>query len=188
MIGTERLLLRPWEEKDLPEFIRVTNTENVMRHLGGVMGSDYFRSVFERMRASQEKDGFCFWLAERRADRTLLGFCGFKRGQVGPITGELEIGWRFREDVWGQGYAREAADASLGWAWAKRPEEMVYAITVPQNIKSRALMERLGMVRRTDLDFEHTGYPVGHALRPHVTYSIARPVGRSGRQESEVLA
>lgn len=188
MIETNRLLLRPWKEQDLPEFIRVTNTENVMRHLGGVMGSDYFQSVFERMRASQEKDGFCFWLAERQEDGALLGFCGFKRGQVGPITGELEIGWRFREDAWGQGYARESAEASLDWVWANRPEDEVYAITVPQNVKSRALMERLGMARRMDLDFEHTGYPVGHALRPHITYSIARPVSPRGQKESEALA
>ena len=188
MIETERLRLRVWEEKDLPEFIRVTNTENVMRHLGGVMGPDYFQSVFARMRDSQETEGFCFWLAERRGDGALLGFCGFKRGQLGPVLGELEIGWRFREDAWGQGYAREAARACLDWAWANRPEDKVYAITVPQNIKSRALMERLGMARRLDLDFEHVNYPVGHALRPHITYTIARPVGLSGQQESEASA
>jgi RimJ/RimL family protein N-acetyltransferase len=182
------MLLRPWEEQDLPEFIRVTNTENVMRHLGGVMGPDYFQSVFERMRASQETEGFCFWLAERRADGALLGFCGFKRGSIGPITGELEIGWRFREDVWGQGYAREAAEASLDWVWETRSENEVYAITVPQNVKSRALMERLGMIRRMDLDFEHANYPVGHALRPHITYSIARPVAPRGQEEIEALA
>jgi RimJ/RimL family protein N-acetyltransferase len=188
MIETARLALRPWKEKDLPEFIRVTNTENVMRHLGGVMGADYYQSVFERMRASQETEGFCFWLAERRADGGLLGFCGFKRGSIGPITGELEIGWRFREDVWGQGYAREAAEASLAWVWETRPEKMVYAITVPQNTKSRALMERLGMTRRMDLNFEHAAYPAGHPLRPHITYSIARPVVSRGQDATEALA
>ncbi len=124
MIETGRLRLRPWKEKDLPEFIRVTNTEAVMQHLGGVTGPGHFRIVFERMRDSQETEGFCFWLAERRADGALLGFCGFKRGSMGPITGELEIGWRFREDVWGNGYAREAARACLDWAWAKQPENI----------------------------------------------------------------
>ena len=187
MIETARLKLRPWEEDDLPEFIRVTNTETVMRHLGGVMGPDYFQTVFQRMRESQEKEGFCFWLAERRDGGALLGFCGFKRGGAGTITGELEIGWRLREDAWGRGYAREAAEASLDWAWANRPEESIYAITIPQNVKSRALMERLGMVRRPDLDFDHPNYPVDHPLRRHITYSIARPNGLGEQQQREAL-
>lgn len=188
MIEIARLKLRPWTVDDLPELVRVTNTERVMRHLGGVMGQEYFRTLFQRMRESQEKEGFCFWLAERRDDRALLGFCGFKRGGVGTITGKLEIGWRLREDAWGRGYAREAAEVSLDWVWTNRPEDCVYAITVPQNTKSRALMERLGMTRRMDLEFDHPNYPAGHPLRRHITYSIARPRGVRGERQSEVTA
>lgn len=70
-----------------------------------------------------------------------------------PVEGEYEAGWRLREDAWGQGYAKEAAIASLGFAFASLGAERVVALTVSGNIPSWRLMERLGMVRRPDLDY-----------------------------------
>ena len=117
MIETSRLILRPWTEADLPEFIRISNTATVMEHLGGVAANEKFHAAFERSKASQREHGFCLWLMERRSDHALLGLCGLKMGTAGPIDGEIEIGWRIGEDFWGQGYALEAATASLDWAW-----------------------------------------------------------------------
>src|ERR1700731_1026975 len=109
MIQTERLLLRPWRQEDVAEFVRVTNTPAVMEYLGGVQEPESLQAGYVRGRASQEKNGFCFWVVERRSDGALLGFCGLKIGNISPVEGEFEIGWRLREDAWGQGYAREAA-------------------------------------------------------------------------------
>jgi len=80
-----------------------------------------------------------------------------------------------REDVWGQGYAREAAEASLAWGWANLDCARIVAITVPANKRSWGLMERLGMSRRPELDFGHTLFPKGHPLHRHITYAIGRP-------------
>ena len=66
MIETERLILRAWREEDVPEFARVTNTPAVMEYLGGVKEPEAFRGSFERVTVSQEKNGFCFWIVERR--------------------------------------------------------------------------------------------------------------------------
>jgi RimJ/RimL family protein N-acetyltransferase len=104
-----------------------------------------------------------------------LGLCGLKLGTVGPIDGEIEIGWRIAEEAWGQGYAREAASASLDWAWAKLARSRIFAVTVAANTRSWGLMERLGMQRHRDLDFDHPTYTEGHPLRPHITYVIERP-------------
>ena len=120
----------------------------------------------------QREQGFSFWIVQRRGDGALLGFCGFKRGTVDPILGEMEIGWRFREDAWGQGYAREAASACLDWAWANVDCERIFAITVMGNAPSWGLMQRLGMRRREDLDFDHPNFPPDHPLAPHITYEI----------------
>ena len=67
----------------------------------------------------QEERGFTFWVVERKADGELLGFCGIKIADTAgsPIEGVHEVGWRLREDVWGQGYAKEAAIASLDFAF-----------------------------------------------------------------------
>jgi RimJ/RimL family protein N-acetyltransferase len=178
MIETERLILRPWREVDVPEFARVTNTPAVMEFLGGVKEAEAFRGSFERVSASQEKNGFCFWIVERKSDSALLGFCGLKVGNTPLSVGELEIGWRLREDVWGQGYAREAATATLEWAWRNLDCDRVVAITAAGNKRSWGLMERLGMRRLRDMDFEHPDVPAGDKAKSHITYAIDRP--RSG--------
>jgi RimJ/RimL family protein N-acetyltransferase len=178
MTETSRLKLRPWREADVPEFVRVTNTPEVMEYLGGVQDPGAFHGGFLRAQDCQAQNGFCFWIVERLSDDALLGFCGLKIANVGPIAGEIEIGWRLRADAWGQGYAQEAAAASLDWAWQNLSCARVVAITTEGNIRSRRLMERLGMQRMPELDFEHPDLPPDSPLRPHATYMIMRPVGR----------
>ena len=175
MIETARLRLRPWLEADVAEFVRVTNTPEVMEYLNGVQDPEAFRGSCLRQQASQAENGFCFWIVERSSDGALLGFCGLKIANIGPISNEIEIGWRLRVDAWGQGYAHEAAAASLAFAWRNLSCPRVVAYTAAQNTRSRRLMERLGMERKPALDFEYTELPPENPLRPHVVYAIARP-------------
>lgn len=167
----------------MAEFVRVTNTRAVMEFLGGVQEPDSFHAAFLRAQACQNENGHCFWIVERRSDAALLGFCGLKIGNVGSIVGEIEIGWRLREDVWGQGYAREAASACLEWAWNNLSCRRVVAVTVQRNERSWSLMERLGMHREVALDFDHPQFPQEHPLRRHIAYTVARP-GSSDRVKS----
>jgi RimJ/RimL family protein N-acetyltransferase len=173
-IETPRLILRPWTLDDVVEIERVTNTVPVMQYMDGVVPPDMFLAMVERILRSQREQGFSFWIVERRSDRALLGFCGFKRGTVAPILGEMEIGWRLRQDAWGHGYAREAAGACLDWAWRNLDCAKIFAITVMGNTSSWGLMRRLGMTRRGDLDFDHPNFAPDHPLAPHITYEIAR--------------
>lgn len=175
MIDTDRLVLRPWRLKDGAEFMRVTNTPVVMAHLGPLRNPDEAPAMVARQQRMQREHGICFWIVERRADAALLGFCGLERGDVGPIEGEIEIGWRLREDAWGQGYAKEAALASLAWGWANLDAARIMAITTPANTASWGLMERIGMRRRPELDFGHPEFAPGHPLYAHITYEASRP-------------
>ena len=172
MIETERLRLRNWTPADVAPFIRHTNTPAVMRWLGGVKTAEALETVVrERLMAWQERYGHTFWVVERKADDALLGFCGLKIADDAgsPVEGELEIGWRLREDVWGRGFAREAATASLDFAFAKLRAPQVVALTVTGNAPSWGLMERLGMVRRPELDYEGPAWAEGSVI----VYSIA---------------
>jgi RimJ/RimL family protein N-acetyltransferase len=92
-----------------------------------------------------------------------------------PIESDVEIGWRLRADCWGKGYAREAAQASLDWAWANLDREAVAAITVTDNRRSWGLMERLGMRRDPLEDFDHPDLAESDPLRRHIVYRIRRP-------------
>jgi RimJ/RimL family protein N-acetyltransferase len=167
MIETERLILRDWRREDCEPFHRHLNTEPVMRWLGGVKSREaYDLVVLDRFMRWQAERGFTFWVAERKADGEFLGFCGLKIADDAgsPVEGELEIGWRLREDAWGRGYAREAAEASLDFAFDRVGAPRVVALTVPGNTPSWGLMERLGMTRRPDLDYEGPEWAVGTVI------------------------
>ncbi|HEX8642673.1 MAG TPA: GNAT family N-acetyltransferase [Allosphingosinicella sp.] len=171
-IDTPRLVLRGWREEDKEPFFRHTNTESVMRWLGGVKTREFLDGAIDKFAAWQAERGFTFWAVERKEDAALLGFCGLKRADDAgsPVEGEIEIGWRLREDCWGRGYAKEAAIASLDFAFERVGAERVVALTVEGNGPSWGLMERLGMTRRPDLDYGGVSWAEG----PIVIYSIAR--------------
>ena len=172
MIETERLFLRDWRKGDLEPFLRHTNTQAVMRYLGGVRTGEEIAKVIERLTRWQEERGFTFWAVERKSDGELLGFCGLKRAddEGNRIKGWVEIGWRLRQSAWSFGYAKEAATASLDFAFQRGGAERVVALTVIGNRPSWRLMERLGMTRRPDLDYEG---PIW-AETPVIVYAIVR--------------
>ncbi len=173
---TPRLIVRAWRKADAEPFHRI-NAEPEVRHFLGLGGTrEESDSALARQQVSQAELGHCFWAVERKADGTFLGFCGVRPGVPdSPIENDLEIGWRLGTAFWGHGYAREAASACLDWSFANLDAPRVVAITVPGNVRSWRLMERLGMVRRPDLDFLHPRLPEGHPLRFHVTYVKDRP-------------
>jgi RimJ/RimL family protein N-acetyltransferase len=178
-IETQRLILRDWRDEDVGEFIRHTNTPTVMRWLGGVQAEEKMRESFEtRFMRWQVERGFTFWAVERKDDGALLGFCGLKigDGDANPAKGEYEVGWRLREDAWGQGYAKEAAIASLDHAFDALGASQVVALTFVQNSASWGLMERLGMRRRPELDHDDPRFP---ELNPTIVYAIAREEWRA---------
>ena len=176
MIGTGRLILREWRDHDLAPFHLMGQDAEVMRFIGDAPGIDAVREQMARQRRLQAEHGHCFWAVERRDTGAFIGFCGLKPGPGDtPIAGETEIGWRIARAHWRRGFAEEAARASLDRAWANSDAAFVAAITVPDNVASRGLMEKLGMRRVAGGDFNHPALPDGHRLRHHIQYRIARP-------------
>lgn len=178
-LATGRLILRDWQDGDWPDFFRLTNTPAVMRWLGGVFSPESVMLQRQRVENCRAQHGHCFWLVERTADGghlsgEPLGFCGIKRADApdSSVPGQFEIGWRLREDAWGQGYAREAAEASLDAAFGIFGAQEVVALTVIENTGSWGLMKRLGMRRREDLDYIDTRLDA--PFRDTIVYSIDR--------------
>jgi RimJ/RimL family protein N-acetyltransferase len=177
MIETERLVLRGWRDADRAPFHDMGQDERVMATLGPLLWRDETDALIARLQRIEEAEGFTFWAIERRGDGAFLGVCGLKPGaEETPIEGEVEIGWRLAHEHWGQGYAREAAQASLDWGWANLDVPSIAAITSVDNVRSWGLMERLGMVRAPADDFDHP--KAVERLRPHITYRIARPAAK----------
>ena len=119
---TERLILRTWREEDRAVYLATCNTPSVTRHLDGPATEEDVDAALARIASNQAERGFSFWAIERKADGTFLGYCGLRicDDLQRPVNGDVEIGWRLREDAWGQGYAYEAARAALA-AGTRRP-------------------------------------------------------------------
>lgn len=179
-LETERLILRDWRgDADWDAFFRVTNTPAVMRWLGGVFDADGIAMQRARVENCAADHGHCFWLAERKQDGghlagETLGFCGLKCADApgSTVSGMVEAGWRFREDSWGHGYAKEAAIACLDSGFSTFDADEIAALTVIDNKPSWGLMERLGMTRRSDLDYADDRYDP--PWRDTIVYAITR--------------
>lgn len=185
MIRTDRLELCSWDTADGDLFVRHLNTPAVMRWLGGVLSPDKLAAAIERYTRWQAERAFTFWVVRREGeepDAGWLGFCGLKLSDTpgSPVLGEFEIGWRFREAAWGQGYAREAAAASLDFAFDRLSPERVVAITVAGNRPSWTLMERLGMRHAPELD--HADPRFGPELADAIVYAIGPDEWRAARK------
>ncbi|MFM5924112.1 MAG: GNAT family N-acetyltransferase [Novosphingobium sp.] len=173
-IETARLRLRSWRADDLAPFHAICSDPQVMATLGPVLSREETAALIARVVEREAEHGHTFWALERNSDSRLIGWCGVIRGNAGPVDGKAEIGWRLASDCWGHGFATEAARATLGWLFAQLPDESAWAITHSGNTRSRAVMERLNMHYRPELDFDHPRLAADDPLLRHVAYELPR--------------
>ena len=166
--------MRPWRDADVDPFHAICSDPVVMAMLGPPMTRDQVATRIGQMQDMQAELGHCFWALERSSDARLIGWCGVIRGTAGPVNGKAELGWRLASDCWGHGYASEAARGAAGWAFANLPDASAWAITTVANTRSRAVMDRIGMRYRADLDFDHPQVAADDPLLRHVTYELPR--------------
>lgn len=171
---TPRLILRTIGEADAAEQHRLLNTPAVMAHLGGPKELHEIEAKHAKAMASQAQEGFSFLMMVERGTGELVGHCGIKRvdNALAPNVGDHEIGWLVREDRWRRGLAAEAMRAVLRWAFTRIGAPHVVALTSQANVPSWKLMEKLGMTRRPDLDFEDPAYSPKD--NPTIQYSLTR--------------
>jgi len=181
---SERLLLRTEAPGDRSVWLQHMNNDAVMAHLGGPVQPDRVHESFRRRAEGWAKHGFSFMMLERKADGMLIGHCGLSTIDTpdapAALGGQPQIGWALREECWGQGYAREAAETVLGLAFTRFDLPVLYGQTSQGNGASWGLMEKLGMSRRADLDYVDTDYPPQD--NPTMVYHLTREVwqGRRG--------
>ena len=176
-IETARLTLRPWRAADKPRFRYIINTPAMMIHFGGVAPDAQHDALIDAQVVGEARYGFSMWAVDWRETGGLIGICGLRLAHhaASPVAGMLEIGWRIAEPFWRRGIAREAAAASLDWAWVNTRDDQAIAYTNLGNEPSWRLMQRLGMRRRVDLDFRHPRFAGDDPLGAMVVYSLDRP-------------
>ena len=170
-LRTARLVLRAFRDADRAPFAAMNADPAVMEHFPSTLDRAASEALVDRIGDRWRRDGHGLWAVERREDGAFLGFTGVARLEYLPVP---EIGWRFAQFAWGQGYATEAAKAALSFAFETLGLTEIVSVTTVRNRRSMAVMERLGMHRDPVDDFLHPNLPEGHPLRPHVLYRLTR--------------
>ncbi|KUJ82940.1 N-acetyltransferase [Microbulbifer flavimaris] len=171
---TERLQLRQWRDSDRAPFAKINADPRVMEHFPSALTRTESDAGVDRQIAHIQQHGWGFWAVERLDDGAFIGFVGIKMvSDELPFAPAVEIGWRLAAEYWGQGYATEAAQASLGVAFDRLALEEVMSFTALPNQRSQAVMERLGMQRDPET-FDHPLVPATSPLRCHCLYRLSR--------------
>lgn len=171
-IETGRLVLRPFRDADRDAFAALNGDPRVSDWLGGPIDRAASDTAIERINRHIAEHGFGCWAAEYKADGRLIGMIGLKHlAPELPPAPAIEACWRLSPDAWGQGFAAEGAQAALAWGFAHLEADEIIAITAVGNLRSRAVMRRIGMVEQPERGFDHPHLAEDHPLRRHVVYA-----------------
>jgi ribosomal-protein-alanine N-acetyltransferase len=174
-LRTERLVLRRWRDEDRAPFARMNADPRVMEFLGPLLSRAESDAMIERAEEIFAQHGFTFWAMEIPGVAAFAGFTGLVvPSWEAHFTPCVEVGWRLAVEHWGRGYATEAARAAVNAGFESFGLDEIVAITVPANVRSRHVMEKLGMTRAPADDFEHPRVAEGDPLRRHALYRLPR--------------
>jgi RimJ/RimL family protein N-acetyltransferase len=174
-LSTSRLLLRPWRDDDLPAFAALNADPRVMEFFPKPLAAAESDELASRIRENCDSRGFGLWAVEISCGAPFIGYVGLNIPRFeAHFTPCIEIGWRLALEQWGNGYATEAARAAVRFGFEQLGLNEIVSFTVPENIRSRRVMERLGMTHDPADDFDHPVLPPGDRLRRHVLYRLLR--------------
>jgi RimJ/RimL family protein N-acetyltransferase len=180
-LETARLVLREWRDSDRAPFGQLNADPRVAEFLGGPLDRAASDALVDRIVARWRDDGHGLWAVERREDGAFIGFVGLAAQTfAATFTPCVEVGWRLAPAAWGHGYASEAARAALRFGFEDLGLDEIVSLTTVTNARSQALMERLGMTRDPEDDFDHPNLAEDHPLRPHVLYRLRREAWSGG--------
>lgn len=177
-IETERLYLRQWQASDFAIFAAMNADPEVMKYFPKLLSAKVSDIIASKCQQLIEGNGWGFWALSLKEGSNknddFIGFVGLNQTHADMFFAPcVEIAWRLRKEFWGQGYATEAARASLDFAFSELALEGVVAFTAVINKRSQLLMKRIRMTD-TQNNFYHPALESNHLLAEHVLYKITR--------------
>ncbi len=177
-IETERLYLRQWQASDFAIFAEMNADPEVMKYFPKLLSAIVSEVIANKCQQLIKDNGWGFWAISLKdgseQSHAFIGFVGLNQTHADlHFAPCVEIAWRLRKDFWGQGYATEAARASLNFAFTELVLDEVVAFTAVINQRSQLIMERIGMTDTQD-NFYHPALDANHPLAEHVLYKITR--------------
>ncbi|GAA2871062.1 GNAT family N-acetyltransferase [Nonomuraea rubra] len=173
---TERLIMRRWREEDRAPFAAMNADPEVMEHFPARLTRVESDELIDRIEEQFDRLGYSLWALEVRESGEFIGFTGLALQTFeAPFLPAVEIGWRLARPAWGHGYAIEAARRAARYAFEEAGLDGLISMTAERNLRSQAVMRRLGMTRDPAEDFDHPRVPKASPLRRHVLYRLTRP-------------
>lgn len=177
-IETERLYLRQWQASDFAIFAAMNGDPEVMKYFPKLLSAKVSHIIASKCQQLIEDNGWGFWALSLKdcsnKNDAFMGFVGLNQTHADMSFAPcVEIAWRLRKEFWGQGYATEAARASLDFAFSELALDEVVAFTAVINKRSQLLMKRIRMTD-TQNNFYHPALESNHLLAEHVLYKITR--------------
>lgn len=173
-LETTRLMLRGWQDADREPFFRMNSDPRVMRHFPARLTRPESDALVDRIVAELDRSGFGLYAAQLRSGE-FIGFIGLSVPDFqAPFMPAVEIGWRLAPRYWNLGLATEGARAVLRHAFGPLGLNQLVSMTVPNNLASRRVMEKIGMTHDPADDFDYPRLPAGHPLKRHVLYRIRK--------------
>ena len=146
-LTTTRLRLREWRDADRPAWAALNADPEVREFFERTLTRAEADATLDRFQAGRTERGWGWWAVELTATGELIGMAGLDPTEDDiPVAG-IELGWRLARAQWGHGYATEAARAVLAFAFDTLALPEVLAIAAIGNVRSHAVMTRLGMTR-----------------------------------------
>ncbi|MFT5442550.1 MAG: RimJ/RimL family protein N-acetyltransferase [Myxococcota bacterium] len=174
-LRTKRLVLRDWRNEDLAPFAALNADPEVMEHFPSRLNRAESDAMVARIRGHFKVHGVGLWATEETASGEFMGFVGLAIPDFeAPFTPCIEVGWRLAKPYWGKGYATEAAAAAMRFGFESYGRDEIVSFTVPANLRSRRVMEKLGLKRNSADDFDHPSLGEADPLRRHVLYRVSR--------------
>jgi RimJ/RimL family protein N-acetyltransferase len=177
-VETPRLVLRQWSDADREPFAAMNADPQVVEHLPALLGRRDSDAMVDRLARDLETQGWGLWAVENLATGELVGFTGLAVPRFeAAFTPCVEIGWRLARGAWGHGFATEAAKAALHVGFVRMRLDEVVSFTAATNVRSQAVMRRIGMTHDPAEDFDHPNLPPGHRLSRHVLFRTRQLTG-----------
>jgi len=173
-LRTERLLLRAWRRSDRVPFAALNADPVVMEHFPSTLSREESDVFVDRIVDRWTRGRPSLWAVELPGEAEFLGYVGLLEPSFeARFTPCVEVGWRLAAPFWGRGYAPEAARAALDHGFGQLGLDEIVSFTVGANMRSRRVMDKLGMHHDPADDFDHPNLAEGDPLRHHVLYRLS---------------
>lgn len=168
---SQRLGFRNWKYSDTDKLFALNSDKEVMEFFPYLPSLEQTKTLIERMQNQFEKNGFCYFAVDILETDEFIGFIGIiEQTYEADFTPCVDIGWRLDKKYWNKGYASEGAKRCLEFAFEDKKLKSIKAIAPKINLKSRKVMEKIGM--KYVKDFKHPALINDKQLETCVLYEI----------------